>query len=85
MWGPVLGLFQREPSIFIESLKQALLPDLGIDKPTIDKLVADRWQARQDKDWKRSDEIRDELRSKGIIVNDGTTSSTWTIAQRVDD
>ncbi|NRA45967.1 MAG: cysteine--tRNA ligase [Oligoflexales bacterium] len=84
-WGQVLGLFQREPSIFIESLKQALLPDLGIDKPTIDKLVADRWQARQDKDWKRSDEIRDELRSKGIIVNDGTTSSTWTIAQLVDD
>ena len=84
-WGMVLGLFQREPATFIENLKLQLLPELGITKPEIEKLLADRWQARLNKDWKRSDEIRDELRTKGISVNDGTSSSSWTIAELADD
>lgn len=84
-WGEVLGLFQHEPAAFIDSLKLQLLPDLEITKPVIEKLLAERWQARSDKNWKRSDEIRDELRTKGIVVNDGTSSSSWTIAELVDD
>ena len=84
-WGTVLGLFQRDPAVFIESLKMQLLPELGIKKQDIESLLAERWKARQSKDWARSDELRDELRAKGIVINDGTTSSTWTIAELVDD
>lgn len=84
-WGAVLGLFQKEPAAFVENLKLQLLPDLGIEKSTIESLLQERWQSRQEKNWQRSDEIRDELRAKGILVNDGTNSSTWTIAELVDD
>lgn len=38
--------------------------------PEIQALVDERQQARKDKNWKRSDEIRDELKAKGIVVED---------------
>lgn len=38
--------------------------------PEIQKLVDERQQARKEKNWKRSDEIRDELKAKGIIIED---------------
>jgi cysteinyl-tRNA synthetase len=38
--------------------------------PKIEKLLKEREQARADKNWKRSDEIRDELKCMGIEVQD---------------
>ncbi|MDF2988066.1 MAG: cysteinyl-tRNA synthetase [Eubacterium sp.] len=38
--------------------------------PEIQKLVAERQQARTEKNWKRSDEIRDELKAMGVVVED---------------
>jgi len=38
--------------------------------PEIQALVDERQQARKDKNWKRSDEIRDELKAKGIVLED---------------
>ena len=37
----------------------------------IQQLAEQRWQARSDKDWAKSDELRDELKSLGWIVKDG--------------
>ena len=36
----------------------------------IDKLVAERQIARQEKDWKKSDEIRDEVVRLGYVIED---------------
>ena len=44
----------------------------------VEKLLVDRKQARADKDWAKSDEIRDQLKAAKIVVKDnpdGTT--TW--------
>ena len=38
--------------------------------PEIQALVDERQQARKDKNWKRSDEIRDELKAMGIVIED---------------
>jgi cysteinyl-tRNA synthetase len=38
--------------------------------PEIQALVDERQQARKDKNWKRSDDIRDELKAKGIVIED---------------
>jgi cysteinyl-tRNA synthetase len=37
----------------------------------IQQLAEQRWQARADKDWAKSDELRDELKALGWIVKDG--------------
>ncbi len=43
-----------------------------LEIPTeIQHLAEQRWQARADKDWKKSDELRDELKAFGWIVKDG--------------
>jgi cysteinyl-tRNA synthetase len=73
-------------------LKGALLASLnlmgfGFDDPAtwlgyesntdIDVLLAERTQAKKDKDFKRADEIRDQLLVDGIIIEDTATGSIW--------
>ena len=43
----------------------------------IEKLVAEREEARRNKDFKRADEIRALLKSKGIILEDTPTGVVW--------
>lgn len=40
----------------------------------IRKLALERWEARINKNWKRSDELRDLLKEKGVIVEDTAKS-----------
>ena len=44
---------------------------------TIQKLVDQRNLARQNKDWATSDQIRDELLAKGIILEDTPQGTRW--------
>lgn len=58
---------------------------LGIFVPTstasvdvdIEKLIQERDAARDSKNWKRADEIRDELLAKGIKLEDSATGTKW--------
>ena len=43
----------------------------------IEKLIEERQQARKDKNFKRADEIRDELLAKGIILEDTREGVKW--------
>ncbi len=47
------------------------------DKKVINALVEQRNQARADKDFKRSDEIRDELLEIGIAIEDTSDGTVW--------
>ncbi len=40
-------------------------------------LLNERIEARRSKNWKRSDELRDLLKFKGILVEDGKAGQTW--------
>jgi cysteinyl-tRNA synthetase len=50
----------------------------GIDVSMIDSKIAERNAARKSKDFKRSDELRDELLSMGIEIKDSAQGTTWT-------
>jgi cysteinyl-tRNA synthetase len=43
----------------------------------IDALVAERNLARKQRNFKRSDEIRDELAAKGIVIEDAKDGVRW--------
>ena len=44
--------------------------------PEIEKLIKER-EARKDKDWATSDRLRDELKEKGILLEDTKDGTIW--------
>jgi cysteinyl-tRNA synthetase len=51
----------------------------NIDEERIKKLIQERKDAKDNKDWARSDEIRDLLLAENIILEDGKEGTTWKI------
>jgi cysteinyl-tRNA synthetase len=45
--------------------------------PDQEELLQQRAQAREDKNWKESDRIRDLLAENGIAINDGPEGQSW--------
>ena len=43
----------------------------------IERIVAERDEARQRRDWAASDKLRDELAELGVAVKDGKAGATW--------
>ncbi|WP_406660071.1 cysteine--tRNA ligase [Methanolobus sp. ZRKC3] len=49
----------------------------GLSDEEIEELIKLRDMARNEKDWNRADVIRDELKEKGIIIEDGKDGVRW--------
>lgn len=47
------------------------------EKPEIDTLIARRTEAKKEKNWALADQIRDELKAKGIILKDSPQGTIW--------
>lgn len=61
--GGVLGIAQKEKSNTLEA--------------EVEELIGRRQQARKEKDWKAADEIRDKLKSLGIVLEDTSQGVKW--------
>ena len=70
----LLGLLYQDPEYFLQN---STVSD-GLDEARIQALIDERAQARKDKNFARSDEIRDELASQGIELLDSREGTTWT-------
>jgi cysteinyl-tRNA synthetase len=77
--GEVLGIFQEDPQAFLEKERQRKVQALTLTSEEIDKLITERNEARKNKNWGRADEIRDQLASQGIILEDGPQGTTWRV------
>jgi cysteinyl-tRNA synthetase len=77
--GSVIGIFTSEPSAFIARLKERKLGGLDIPTAEIERLIAERAAARKARDFKRSDEIRDFLLSKRIVLLDSAQGTSWSV------
>ncbi|OGP56461.1 MAG: cysteine--tRNA ligase, partial [Deltaproteobacteria bacterium RBG_13_52_11] len=75
--GKVLGIFQEDPHVFLERERQRKAQALTITPEEIEELIRERNEARQNKAWARADEIRDQLASQGIVLEDGPQGTTW--------
>jgi cysteinyl-tRNA synthetase len=64
----MLGLLQQAPDVWFKGAG---------DEATVDTLVAQRLEARKNKDFAESDRIRDELKGQGIVLEDGPEGTTW--------
>lgn len=71
--GGVLGLLTDDPAHYFQSL-----PGMkGVDRVQIEKLIAERLESRRKKDFKRADQIREELKSLNVVVEDHPEGTTW--------
>ena len=70
-----LGLLQQDPEAWFR-----WTPATAADGPSdadIEAAIAARQAARKAKDFKESDRIRDDLKAKGVILEDGPKGTTW--------
>lgn len=77
----ILGIFRLTPDEFIKDIKSKYLKKLDITENEILDKIEQRNIAKQQKDYEKSDSIRNELQSRGIIVNDTSCGTVWDIKQ----
>ncbi|HXH74421.1 MAG TPA: cysteine--tRNA ligase [Bacteriovoracaceae bacterium] len=79
-----LGLISHEPQAVLDALSKndQNVSASGIDAAAIEKLIEERKEAKAQKNWGRADEIRKELATKKIIMQDNPDGSvSWKVEQ----
>jgi cysteinyl-tRNA synthetase len=71
----ILGILEAKPKDFLKN--QGDEKDLPIPEEEIQELIAQRNQARKEKQWVTADEIRDRLASMNIILKDSPDGTQW--------
>ena len=69
----ILGLLQRDPETFLKG-------EVGRDQMTveqIEQLIAERLEARRNKDYAEADRLRKLLGDSGVALEDGANGTTW--------
>jgi cysteinyl-tRNA synthetase len=69
-----LGLLQQDPEAWFRWTPAG---SAGPSDAEIETAIVARQAARKARDFKESDRIRDELKAKGVILEDGATGTTW--------
>jgi cysteinyl-tRNA synthetase len=72
--GGVLGLLQDSPVAY---LQRGIGGTDGLDSDAIEKLIAERNQARKDRNFQEADRIRDLLKEQGIELEDTPDGTLW--------
>jgi cysteinyl-tRNA synthetase len=70
--GAVLGLLQADADTFL----QAGSSD-GLSAEAIEQRIAERVQAKKDKQFALADQIRDDLKAQGIVLEDSRAGTSW--------
>jgi cysteinyl-tRNA synthetase len=77
--GSVLGLFRQESGDYLRQDRERESGKRGLDVAEIERLIAERRDARAAKAWQRADEIRENLAARGVILRDKTDTTIWTM------
>ena len=67
----MLGLLYNEPESWFKGEGD------DDEAEEIEKMIAARAEAKKNKNWAKADAIRDELKAKGIVLEDSPTGTTW--------
>ena len=74
--GHVLGLLQQDPEDWLK-WQPVTATEAGLSDAEIEALIAERVNARANKDFAASDRIRDQLTNDGIILEDSSEGTIW--------
>lgn len=71
--GAILGILQQDP----EEWFQSTTGGDDLDSETIEALIAERTEAKNNKDYSRADEVRERLAAQGVVLEDSPDSTKW--------
>ena len=79
--GALLGLLQQPPRAWFQTRQDLALKDFlsvqRIQREEVERLLADRAVARKERKWAESDRIRDDLKTRGVLVEDSKDGQRW--------
>lgn len=78
-WGTSLGLFEQEPSQWLEELKSIRVRRKGLNVERVNELLSARQEARQSRDFERADALRRDLQDMGVEVRDTPAGQAWDV------
>lgn len=71
-FGQILGVLQQDADAFLQAGAAG-----EISSDDIEKLIAERAQAKLDKDYSRADQIRQDLAEQGVQLDDSREGTSW--------
>jgi len=74
--GALLGVLQQDPAVWLKSSSSTT----GVDPSAVENLIAARNAARQTRDFKEADRIRDEIVALGVVIEDRADGTHWRMA-----
>ena len=77
--GSLMSLYNEPAVKFLTNLDDMLLKQMKLERGLVEALVQERWKYKADKDFKKADELRDQLLKMGIGVMDSATGSMWEV------
>ncbi len=75
--GGVLGILQQSPQAFIQAGSTTADTENTLTNEEIEQLMTERDAARAEKNWRRADEIRDQLIACGVVLEDSQGETRW--------
>lgn len=77
--GTVLALFASPAAEWLQNIRSAGIEGIDITAEEIERLISERATARSEKNFQRSDEIRELLLLKGVVLLDSAQGTTWNV------
>jgi cysteinyl-tRNA synthetase len=75
----ILGLIAESPGTYFQQKKEKVIVKASIDADMIEALIQDRKDARKAKDFRKADEIRDQLKEMNIEIEDRPEGTIWKV------
>lgn len=75
----VLGVGATDPQAFLAAERQRFLAARGLSEEEIQARIRERAEARKQKNFARADQIRAELRARGIVLEDTPSGTIWKV------
>ena len=79
VWSQVLGVFGLEPASILLALRDLNAKRLNIDVKEVEALLAQRLEAKKNKDFTTADSIREKLSAMHVEVRDTQNGQVWAI------
>jgi cysteinyl-tRNA synthetase len=77
--GGILGILTNDPSDYFKQKQKEGMKHIAISEEEILSRIEERRAAREKKDWRKADQIREELFNQGIILEDTPQGTIWEV------